>query len=66
MAKLVEAWSPYYAASNDPTRLRDMARSLTKGQCGDASLKVQRESEEVAIKATRVPVAGLMRLAGAG
>ena len=59
VAKLVEAWSPYYAASNDPTRLRDMARSLTKGQCGDASLKVQRESEEVAIKATRVPVAGL-------
>jgi hypothetical protein len=29
VAELVAGWSPYYAASNDPTRLRDIARSTT-------------------------------------
>ncbi len=59
VATLVKQWEPYYAASNQPTRLRDMARSLTRGACGEASLRVQRESGELTIKATRVPQAGL-------
>lgn len=29
---LVSAWSPFYAASNEPTRLRDIARNLTRGE----------------------------------
>ena len=26
VAELVETWAPFYAASNEPTRLRDIAR----------------------------------------
>jgi hypothetical protein len=39
---LVEQWTPYYAASNQPTRLRDIARSLLRGACGEP-LRVRRE-----------------------
>src|SRR6266545_2307577 len=31
--ELVERWAPYYPASNQPTRLRDIARALTRGAC---------------------------------
>jgi C-terminal processing protease CtpA/Prc len=59
VSKLVETWSPYYAASNDPTRLRDIARSMTRGNCGEVALSVQRESEDLELKAQRVPTASL-------
>ncbi|MBZ5623746.1 MAG: hypothetical protein LAQ69_34355 [Acidobacteriia bacterium] len=58
VSKLVESWAPYYAASNEPTRLRDMARSMTRGACGDATVRVRRESQELTLKATRVAPAG--------
>ena len=29
-----QAMAPYYAASNEPTRLRDIAQSMTRGDCG--------------------------------
>lgn len=38
---LIEAWSPYYPASNRPTRLRDIARSLPRGACGAGSLGIK-------------------------
>ena len=31
--KLVERWEPYYPASNQPSRLRDISRALTRGAC---------------------------------
>ena len=42
---LVEAWRPYYAASNEPTRLRDMAQALPSGACGATELEVERGGE---------------------
>jgi C-terminal processing protease CtpA/Prc len=52
---LVERWSPYYAASNQPTRLRDIARSMTRGVCGPATLAVSRDGRTQELKADRTP-----------
>jgi len=52
---LVDRWSPYYAASNEPTRLRDIARSMTRGDCGAAAVGVKRESGTLALQPVRAP-----------
>ena len=31
--ELVARWAPYYPASNEPTRRRDIARAMTRGPC---------------------------------
>jgi C-terminal processing protease CtpA/Prc len=54
VAKLVESWAPYYAASNEPTRMRDIARDMTRGLCGETTLQVLRESGELSLKAVRL------------
>jgi C-terminal processing protease CtpA/Prc len=55
VAKLVRDWAPYYAASNEPTRLRDIGRSMTLGDCAKpAALRVRRSGEAIDLLATRV------------
>lgn len=39
---LIESWSPYYSASNQTTRLRDIARFLPRGDCGESTLTIER------------------------
>ncbi|HYP09634.1 MAG TPA: S41 family peptidase, partial [Bryobacteraceae bacterium] len=56
---LVARWAPYYAASNEPTRLRDMARMLTRGPCGDVAVRARRGVEALDVKAKRIPAAEL-------
>jgi hypothetical protein len=51
---LVKEWSPYYAASNEPTRLRDIARSMGRGPCNDAAVGVLRAGEPRAFSVMRV------------
>ncbi len=51
---LIEKWKPYYAASNEPTRLRDIARSMTRGDCGEATVKVRRGLESIVVKSQRI------------
>jgi C-terminal processing protease CtpA/Prc len=53
--ELVKRWEPYYPASNQPTRLRDMARVLTRGACATARVAVRRPAGEVEITAQRQP-----------
>ncbi|HEX9109811.1 MAG TPA: S41 family peptidase, partial [Longimicrobiales bacterium] len=55
VADLVRKWRPWYAASNEPTRLRDMAASLTRGQPGTARLRISRAGTRLAVTALRVP-----------
>jgi C-terminal processing protease CtpA/Prc len=55
VAERVTRWSPYYAASNEPTRLRDIGRSLTRGACGAVSLDIDRAGSAMKIAATRIP-----------
>src|SRR5579871_1833707 len=55
VSKRVQQWIPYYAASNETTRLRDIGNSLTKGDCAQAlSLRVRRGAATLDLQATRV------------
>lgn len=42
---LIEAWSPYYSASNEASRMRDIARSLPRGDCGRSILTIERQGD---------------------
>ncbi len=44
VSALVEQWTPYYAASNQPTRLRDIAESMLRGAC-ESPVRVRREGD---------------------
>jgi C-terminal processing protease CtpA/Prc len=59
IASLIEEWSPYYAASNDPTRLRDIARALTRGECGHCSVSGTRAGKAFELEPERIPAANL-------
>jgi len=39
---LIEEWLPYYAASNRSTQLRDLARTLPRGECGEVPVTIDR------------------------
>ena len=62
LPELVASWLPYYADSNAAASQRDMARSLTRGACGPASLRLQRESEIVELNTARVPHSGSVEI----
>jgi hypothetical protein len=46
ITKLMDHWESYYAASNEPTRLRDIAMQMTRGDCG----KPRYASDEVMLR----------------
>jgi hypothetical protein len=55
VAQLIDSWRPYYAASNEPTRLRDIAEGLTRGECGQAQVKLRQAGglTELAVSRTQ-------------
>ncbi len=61
---LVTAWRPVYSASNQPTRLRDIARSLTRGDPGPVRLTGTRADGPFTLTAERVPTTELDETAG--
>jgi C-terminal processing protease CtpA/Prc len=61
---LVERWRPMYAASNEPTRLRDVARALTRGDAGPVRLAILREGSPLDVVVTRAPLDSLDGTAG--
>jgi C-terminal processing protease CtpA/Prc len=52
--KLMERWKRYYAASNEPTRLRDIGLQFTRGDCGKTTIRVNRQDGTIRISAERV------------
>lgn len=52
---LVKALRPYYSASNEPTRLRDIAVKLTKGPAGPVTISVRRAERRFELVAERAP-----------
>jgi len=52
---LLVAWEPFYAASNQPTRLRDMARALTRGDEGPVHVTGVRLNAPFRVTAQRIP-----------
>jgi C-terminal processing protease CtpA/Prc len=61
---LVNKWTPYYPASNQPTRLRDMARGLTRGDCATVHVSIRRDSRVENVSAERMPLSKLDQAAG--
>jgi hypothetical protein len=54
--KLVANRAPYYAASNEPALLRNIAQYLTRGDCGETAVVVRREpGDPVELRIPRVP-----------
>ena len=51
---LIEAWSPYYSASNETTRLRDIARFLPRGECGESKLTLDRRGQSRTVMVARL------------
>ena len=56
VSDLIRQWKPYYAASNEPTVLRDMAHELTRGACGEVKVHVRRENGTLEVAANRLSV----------
>lgn len=54
IAELVKEWSPFYAASNQAARLRDIADRITVGACGAVSLGIVRDGQEQMMTVDRV------------
>lgn len=56
VSELIKTWAPYYAASNQVARLRDMAGNLTRGACGVTKLLIRNEHGQNEIQAIRTPI----------
>lgn len=52
--ELVSGWAPYYPASNEPTRYRDIGRFLPRGPCEPVTVSVDRDGGTVAVSAARI------------
>ena len=53
--KLIRDWTPYYADSNEASRLRDIAAFMTRGACDESSIGVRREGQDIKLKTERLP-----------
>jgi C-terminal processing protease CtpA/Prc len=51
---LIEAWAPYYCASNQTRRLNDIARSMPRGDCAESELTIIRGGDSRTVKVARV------------
>lgn len=56
--KLIADWMPYYAASNETARRRDMAFFMTRGDCGPSAISIRRDGQDLKVAALRVTVDG--------
>ncbi len=54
IGELIKEWAPYYAASNEPTRLRDIASSLGGGAIGPVQVEIDRGGTRQVVTAQRV------------
>jgi hypothetical protein len=59
VADLVAQWTPYYAASNQAARLREIGNAMTQGVCGAASVSILRGRQRLSLTPTRVPTSTL-------
>lgn len=54
VARLIADLAPYYAASNDAARMRDITDSMTSGSCGETTVHVLRDNQDVKLTVKRV------------
>ena len=55
---LINAWAPYYGASNQPARLREIAAALTRGGPGEVRLTIERDGSVKNVRAARDSLGG--------
>lgn len=53
--KQIERWRPYYSGSNEASRLRDIGRFMTRGECGPMTVVVRRERRLMELRSERLP-----------
>ena len=51
----VKRWHAYYSGSNEGSRLRDMGRFMTRGECGPTTAVVKRNGRRHTIEGQRLP-----------
>jgi len=56
VAQLVKEWAPYYGASNEAARLRNIATFMSRGNCGGTEVSIRRNSRDMNIQVKRVPL----------
>lgn len=56
---LVKKWSEYYPASNEGTRLRDIARAMGRGSEGKVKVRVQRGPGAIEVETDRISINGM-------
>jgi len=54
ISSLVAKWTPYYPASNEPARMRDIARVMTRGDCGPVDIDILRAGAPLSLTTDRV------------
>lgn len=59
VAELLEAWAPYYSASNEPQRHKQLAAALARGPAGSCRLTVLRDGAELDLGAERMELGKL-------
>jgi len=52
---LIEEWSPFYCASNQTTLMRDIARNLSGGACGESNATIERQGRTLTVQLPRTP-----------
>jgi C-terminal processing protease CtpA/Prc len=57
--ELVRRWAPFYPASNQPTRLRDIGRAMTRGACTTVRAGIRRGSQTMIISGQRLALTKL-------
>ena len=57
--QLIAQWIAYYPASNNVTRLRNIARSMTRGACAPVRVGIRRNDGAATVSAERLPLAKL-------
>lgn len=64
ISRMVDQNARYYPASNEPHRLRQMARTLTRGSYGPCDLVVSRDGREISLTARRFNTQGSLAMIG--
>jgi C-terminal processing protease CtpA/Prc len=59
VSDLVTQWAPLYADSNQAARLRDIARYMTRGNCGSSTVVVDRGGQAVTLHPNRLPASAI-------
>jgi hypothetical protein len=59
MDEQIKRWNVYYSGSNEGSRLRDIGRFMTRGECGPTTAVVRRDGRQHTIEGERMAMSAL-------